>query len=83
MADTEKAFLQIYLKYEEDKDRFCSLWRTEEGINAHRFRTILFGLNCSPFILNHILQLHIQQHEESAAVAALRKSLYVDNFLYT
>ena len=75
-------FLQIYWKYEEEKDRFCSLWRTEEGIKAHRIRTILFGLNFSPFILNHILQLHLRQYEESAAVAALRKSLYIDNFLY-
>lgn len=83
MADIEKAFLQIFLKSEEDKNRFCFLWKTQTGIIAYRFRTILFGLNCSPFILNHVLQLHLQQYANSEAASIIRKSLYVDNFLYT
>ena len=83
MADIEKAFLQIYLKYESDKDHFCFLWRNEEGVKAFHFRTILFGLNASPFILNHIVQLHLQRCPETEAAAALKRSLYVDNFLYT
>ncbi|KAF0297948.1 Transposable element P transposase [Amphibalanus amphitrite] len=45
LADIEKAFLQIYLKYEEDKDKFCFLWETDDGLKMYRFRTILFGLN--------------------------------------
>ena len=83
MADIEKAFLQIYLKHDSDKDRFCFLWKTEEGVKAYHFKTILFGLNASPFILNHVLKLHLQRCRETAATAALKDSLYVDNFLYT
>ena len=83
MADIEKAFLQVHLKYESDQDHFCFLWKTEEGVKAYRFKTILFGLNASPFILNHILQLHLQRFRETEAISALKQSLYVDNFLYT
>lgn len=83
LADIEKAFLQVYLKHEEDKDRFCFLWETDEGIKMYRFRTILFGLNCSPFILNHIIQLHLQSYSSAFAAAALKESLYVDNLIYS
>ena len=83
LADIEKAFLQVYLKYEEDKDRFCFLWETDEGIKMYHFRTILFGLNCSPFILNHIIQLHLQNYASAVAATALKESLYVDNFIYS
>ena len=83
MADIEKAFLQIYLKYDSDKDHFCFLWKTDDGMKAYRFRTLLFGLNASPFILNYIIQLHLQQQQETEVTAILRQSLYVDNFLYT
>ena len=83
LADIEKAFLQIYLKNEDDKDRFCFLWETDEGLKVYRFRTILFGLNCSPFILNHIIQLHLANYSNSVAATALKKSLYVDNFIYS
>ncbi|KAF0288908.1 hypothetical protein FJT64_012796 [Amphibalanus amphitrite] len=62
LADIEKAFLQIYLKYEEDKDKFCFLWETDDGLKMYRFRTILFGLNCSPFILSHIIQIHLSKY---------------------
>lgn len=82
-ADIERAFLQIYLKDDKDKDRFSFLWRTEDGVKAYRYRTILFGLNASPFILNHVLQLHIQQYPETETTSALKRSLYVDNFLST
>ena len=83
LADIEKAFLQVYLKHEEDKDRFCFLWETDEGVKMYRFRTILFGLNCSPFILNHIIQLHLQSFSSAVAAAALKESLYVDNFIFS
>ncbi|KAF0306140.1 hypothetical protein FJT64_022280 [Amphibalanus amphitrite] len=83
MADIEKAFLQVHLKYESDQDHFCFLWKTEEGVKGYRFKTILFGLNASPFILNHILQLHLQRFRETETISALKQSLYVDNFLYT
>ncbi|KAF0305677.1 hypothetical protein FJT64_022742 [Amphibalanus amphitrite] len=75
MADIEKAFLQVHLKYESDQDHFCFLWKTEEGVKAYRFKTILFGLNASPFILNHILQLHLQRFRETEAISALKQSL--------
>ena len=82
LADIEKAFLQVYLKYEEDKDRFCFLWKTDDGMKMYRFRTILFGLNCSPFILNHIIRLHLQKYKDALAAVALKES-YADNFIFT
>ncbi|XP_043219934.1 uncharacterized protein LOC122380652 [Amphibalanus amphitrite] len=70
LADIEKAFLQIYLKYEEDKDKFCFLWETDDGLKMYRFRTILFGLNL-PFILSHIIQIHLSKY--STTMAAIMK----------
>ncbi|KAF0293297.1 hypothetical protein FJT64_000877 [Amphibalanus amphitrite] len=83
LADIEKAFLQIYLKYEEDKDKFCFLWETDDGLKMYRFRTILFGLNCSPFILSHIIQIHLSKYSTTMAATALKESLYVDNFIFS
>ena len=83
LADIEKAFLQIYLKYEEDKDKFCFLWETDDGLKMYRFRTILFGLNCSPFILSHIIQIHLSKYSTTMAATALKGSLYVDNFIFS
>ncbi|XP_043212925.1 uncharacterized protein LOC122377020 [Amphibalanus amphitrite] len=61
----------------------ATMKKTDEGIKTYRFRTILFGLNCSPFILNHIIQLHLERYSSSVAATALKESLYVDNFIFS
>ena len=59
-ADLRRAFLQIRVK-EEDRDAMRFHWRTsaEEEVEAWRFTRVLFGLAPSPFLLNGILQVHL------------------------
>ena len=51
LSDIKQAFLQIKLKDEEDKNRFCYFMREGNQIVCYRFTTILLGFNTSPFIL--------------------------------
>ena len=56
-ADIRQAFLQIRLSKETDRNKFSVLWMTPEGeLRAFRYNTIVFGLSCSPFILNYVIK---------------------------
>lgn len=83
MSDIEKAFLQIYLKLEEDKNKFCFFWKENERLVIYRHKTLIFGLNCSPFVLNRVINHHLNRYEEDVTIAALKKSFYVDNFIFS
>lgn len=83
MADFEKAFLQIQLKSEEDKNKFCFLWESNGELKVYRHRTILFGLNASPFVLMRVLQYHLNLYQQDAVADILRTSFYIDDFLFT
>ena len=80
----QKAFLQIRIK-EDERDALRFHWRTNEHSNLEtlRFTRALFGLTCSPFLLGGVIEQHLQSWESKLpeVVAALRKSLYVDDLL--
>lgn len=64
-ADIEKAFLMISIS-EEDRDVLWFLWvdDVDSGnpkIRALRFTRVVFGVSCSPFLLNATLQHHLNQ----------------------
>jgi hypothetical protein len=53
----------------------------EEKLRVFRHRRLVFGVNCSPFLLAAVIELHLQTvREERTHIAdKLLKSLYVDN----
>ena len=83
-GDIRQAFLQIRIR-ESERDALRFHWRTNEDkdIEIYRFTRALFGLAPSPFLLNGVLQAHLDTWEKDrpGAVAELRKSLYVDDLV--
>ncbi|XP_062616210.1 uncharacterized protein LOC134277925 [Saccostrea cucullata] len=83
-TDIEKAFLQIRL-HEKDRDMTRFFWLTDytnpdAGISTYRFKVVLFGATCSPFLLNKTLETHFERNP-CETQRELSKSLYVDNVL--
>ena len=83
-ADIRKAFLQIHLSRESDKNKFSILWLSPDGeLIAYRYRTIVFGLAASPFILNFVIQHHVSQFDNDETNEILSQGFYVDNLFFT
>jgi hypothetical protein len=83
VADIKKAFLQIAVT-KKDRDFLRFVWWEnfeEKKMKVFRHCRIVFGLNCSPFLLAAVLNLHFEEcpaeFRETAEI--LRKSFYVDN----
>jgi len=81
-TDMKKAFLNIQL-HENDRDwtRFLCLndpQDTKSEFVTYRFRVVLFGAVCSPFMLNATLHCHLAQRESPTSQNMLN-NLYVDN----
>ena len=57
--------------------------RREQGTCILRFARVVFGVSCSPFLLNATLQHHLNQYlnSHSELVKKLTKSLYVDDIV--
>ena len=81
-ADIQKAFLQVGLQSQHrDYTRF--LWPENpfdesSPIKTYRFKSVLFGATCSPFLLQMTLQHHLNKSENHYA-KLLSSSFYVDN----
>jgi hypothetical protein len=83
VADIRKAFQMITVA-EEDRNYQQFLWwedRSQQVLKIYRHCRVVFGLNCSPFILAAVVDLHLNQVSEDYKEVAelLKKSLYVDN----
>ena len=83
-TDIEKAFLHIRL-HEDDRDWTRFLWLTnpldpESEFQTYRFKVVLFGAVCSPFMLNATLQYHLSRYKSNIAQDMLT-NLYVDNIV--
>ena len=83
-TDIEKAFLHINLD-ESDRDATRFLWLSDPSnvnsqLTTYRFKSILFGATCSPFILNATLLKHLDQYSTQTA-SIIKEDLYVDNIL--
>ena len=84
-GDIQKAFLQVRVR-EAERDVLRFHWikdlRTSE-IEVLRFTIVVFGLAPSPFLLNGVIQQHLEtvepQYPES--VPEIRRSLYVDDLI--
>ena len=87
VADIEKAFLNIAVD-KEDRDCLRFLWPEnprENGspIKVYRFCRVVFGLNCSPFLLNGTLRHHLMKYQVSdpTFVDRMINSFYVDDLV--
>ncbi|XP_021959265.1 uncharacterized protein LOC110855152 [Folsomia candida] len=83
VSDIRKAFQMIEVK-EEDRDFLRFLWwedATQEKLKELRHKRVVFGVNCSPFILAAVLEKHLKSVKEDLQPLSskLLGSLYVDN----
>ena len=87
VADIEKAFLNIEVD-EKDRDCLRFLWVEDpfddnSRIVIFRFCRVVFGINCSLFLLDGTLRTHLQkyEHDDPEFVAKILRSLYVDDLV--
>ena len=88
VADIEKAFLMISVS-PSDRDSLRFLW-TEDPyaedlkIQKLRFARVVFGVSCSPFLLNATLRHHVEKYRTShpELVNILTESTYVDDVIF-
>ena len=86
-ADVEKAFLMISVA-KPDRDVLRFLWindiRADDPvITEFRFNHVVLGLSSSPFLLNTIIQHHLEQYltTNPDLVCKLCRSFYADDFI--
>ena len=86
ICDIQKAFLQINVA-EKDRDVLRFLWFEDPfaenpELVSYRFTRVVFGLNCSPFLLNGTLRHHLMKNSESYKdeIEKILRCLYVDDF---
>jgi len=82
-ADIRKAFQMIEVR-EADREFLRFLWwedSMQQSIRVYRHKRVVFGVNCSPFLLAAVLELHLKSVAADHAEIAekLLKSFYVDN----
>ena len=84
VSDIRKAFLQIKLSSEVDKNRFSILWVNPDGsLRAFRYTTIVFGYIASPFILQCVMQYHLRKLPQNETRDMLLTNYYVDNLFFS
>ena len=83
-TDIEKAFLHVRL-HPDDRDYTRFFWLTNptdvtSPFCVYRFKVVPFGATSSPFMLNAVLQCHLQQCN-TAVSHDMKSNLYVDNII--
>ena len=84
-GDVRKAFLQIRVK-EAERDALRFHWIKDKStgeLEVLRFTRVVFGLAPSPFLLNAVIQQHLEsvQSEYPGTVQEIKNSLYVDDLI--
>ncbi|VDI57329.1 Hypothetical predicted protein [Mytilus galloprovincialis] len=83
-TDIEKAFLQVGL-HKSDRDVTRFFWLSDptdstSPFTTYRFKSVLFGATCSPFILNATFFKFFEDNPSPTA-SRITQDLYVDNVL--
>ncbi|XP_021964265.1 uncharacterized protein LOC110859612 [Folsomia candida] len=83
ISDIRKAFQMVGVKEEDRNYQKFLWWDTEKSIKVFRHCRVVFGMNCSPFLLAAVINHHLNQVDEEDRPTAeiLKKSLYVDNYV--
>ena len=84
-GDIHRAFLQVRIR-ETERDALQFHWiadKSAKQVETLRFTRVVFGLAPSPFLLNGVIQQHLENLLSTYpdAVNEIRKSLYVDDLL--
>ena len=85
ISDCAEFFPQIKL-FDEDKDFFRFLWFNKDGkVCIYRYRRLLFGLNCSPFLAQFVSIMGAHKHKESHLYAyqTILENRYVDDLAFS
>ncbi|XP_071036497.1 uncharacterized protein [Parasteatoda tepidariorum] len=80
ISDIKGAFLQISVN-DKDRDYLRFLWWKDDNkteIKLFRHCRVVFGVNCSPFLLGAVIKFHLRQFDSEIAEKLLY-SFYVDN----
>ncbi|GIY29047.1 hypothetical protein CDAR_547051 [Caerostris darwini] len=85
-GDIEKAFLMIGIA-EDDKKYLKFLWYPDddnEDFKVMQMNLVVFGCNCSPFLLSATIKYHIGKYSETNknCFEMLNGSLYVDDLCH-
>ena len=86
-SDVEKAFLKLIIRIQDrDALRFFfpnDIFDPQSPMKIYRYRVVIFGASCSPFLLAAVIQRHLEimlgQDDELAK--RIIEGLYVDNLL--
>jgi hypothetical protein len=83
LSDVRKAFQMIEVKI-EDRDYLRFLWWEDSSqgkLKEFRHARVVFGVNCSPFLLAAVIEKHLNsvQGERKVVADKLLEALYVDN----
>ena len=81
VADIKKAFLNISIS-PEHRDFLRFLWEENDEQVIFRFRRLVMGLTCSPFLLNGTVRRHLQSEVgkyPAEVLERLGEDLYVDD----
>ncbi|CAL8135607.1 unnamed protein product [Orchesella dallaii] len=85
ISDIRKAFQMVSI-CERDRNFLKFLWWEGDGMEKQaivvlQHNRVVFGVNCSPFILSAVIELHLENVVESQRPTShkLLQALYVDN----
>jgi hypothetical protein len=82
ISDIRKEFLQISVN-EQDRDCVRFVWwlKDIEGkIGVFRYRGVVFGVNCSSFLLEAFTNRNLKRYQEPLQIVADRvRTFFVDN----
>ena len=81
LADIVKAFLQITLSSEADKNRFSFSSRINGKFVPYQYNTIIFGFVSCPFILNYIIQHYFLAVSQNQVASLIKDKFYVDSLI--
>ncbi|OXA50284.1 Pro-Pol polyprotein [Folsomia candida] len=83
LSDIRKAFQMVGVADEDQKFQKFLWWEDKnmKTMKTYLHKRVVFGLNCSPFILAAVLDHHLELKSKGEKMICdlLKKSLYVDN----
>ena len=84
-ADIEKAFLNLTIRVlDRDALRFffpSQIFNPESKMRVFRYKVVMFGASCSPFLLAAVIEVHIDKHIQDRILQESLKSIFIDNLL--
>ena len=86
-ADVEKAFLMLLIRLSDrDALRFffpSNIFQIGSPMRIFRYKAVMFGASCSPFLLSAVIQVHIEKHVSDRVLQESLKNIFIDNLLVT